>query len=58
MKRTLQYGTKEITFTLAYQNRKSLGIKVRPDTTVHVLAPVDANETEILKKVKAKPRGY
>lgn len=54
MKRSLQYGTKEIAFTLAYQNRKSLGIKVHPDTTVHVSAPVDTNETDILKKVKAK----
>lgn len=54
MKRTLHYGAKEITFTLAYQNRKSLGIKVRPDTTVCVLAPVDAKETDVLKKVKAK----
>jgi len=54
MKGSLQYGTKEIVFTLAYQNRKSLGIKVHPDTTVHVLAPVDTNETDILKKVKAK----
>ena len=54
MKRSLQYGTKEIVFTLAYQKRKSLGIKVHPDTTVHVLAPVDTNETDILKKVKAK----
>ncbi len=54
MKRSLQYGTKEIVFILSYQSRKSLGIKVHPDTSVHVLAPVDANETEILRKVKAK----
>ena len=50
----LQYGTKKIAFTLAYQNRKSLGIKVHPDATVHVLAPVDTIDTDILSKVKAK----
>lgn len=54
MEHYLQYGTKEIAFTLAYQRRKSLGIKVHPDTKVHVLAPVDTNETDVLKKVKEK----
>lgn len=54
MKHHFQFGSKRIDFTLAFQNRKSLGIKVHPDTTVHVLAPDALSETDILKKLKTK----
>ena len=54
MDRNILYGAKKIPFTLTYQNRKSLGIKVHPDITVHVLAPEGTDESEVMKKVKAK----
>jgi predicted metal-dependent hydrolase len=38
----IQFGSKEISFELIYQDRKSLGITVHPDRTVTVKAPLDA----------------
>ncbi len=54
MDRNLIYGAKKIPFTLTYQNRKSLGIKVHPDTSVHVSAPEGTAEKEVMIKVKTK----
>ena len=50
----VQFGARSIWFTTHYADRKSLGIQVHPDGTVHVIAPTDAHHAEILKKVKAK----
>lgn len=39
---SLRYGTTTITYELRYSRRKTLGIQVRPDTTVRVTAPAGA----------------
>ena len=39
---TLLYGTTTITYELRYSRRKTLGIQVRPDTSVRVTAPAGA----------------
>jgi len=54
MKQQLKFGSKVIDFTLQYQERKSLGIKVHPDGTVEVLSPITAKEQDIIKKVRQK----
>lgn len=51
---SIKFGSKQIDFCLTYIKRKSLGIKVHPNTTVEVFAPLDAKEKIILQKVKAK----
>lgn len=53
---SIQYGKIQIDFTLRFSDRKTLGIKVLPDASVHVTAPVDALEEVIFKKVKSKAR--
>ncbi len=54
MQQHFQFGSRRIDFTLAYQKRKSLGIKVHPDSTVHVFAPAESKEADVLKKLKTK----
>lgn len=54
MQHQIKFGSQTIDFSLKYIKRKSLGIKVHPDTTVEVLAPIDTLEIDVLKKVKAK----
>jgi predicted metal-dependent hydrolase len=51
---SIQFGSRTIAFTLLFQNRKTLGIKVFPDSAVQVIAPLDAQEPTILQKVKTK----
>jgi predicted metal-dependent hydrolase len=51
---SIQFGSRTIEFTLLFQARKSLGIKVFPDTAVQVSAPLDTHEQVILQKVKSK----
>lgn len=53
---TLQYGSSTIEYELSFQERKTLGIKVYPDCTVKVLAPLDSNSDKIETKVKEKAR--
>lgn len=52
--RQIQFGTRTITFTIHYADRKSLGLQVHPDCTVHAIAPTDATEAEILKRVQQR----
>lgn len=54
MEKYLDFGTRRINYNLTYKNRKSLGVKVLPDTTVEVIAPESADENEVAKKVRAK----
>jgi predicted metal-dependent hydrolase len=54
MKQQIQFGSKNIAFTLSFVQRKSLTIKVHPDASVQVLAPIDANKQKVLQKVKSK----
>lgn len=52
----IKVGTKTIGYSIEYRERKTLGIKVMPDSSVIVVAPVDANQSEIQKKVNDKAR--
>lgn len=54
MRHQIHFGSKQIDFTLEYQNRRSLGIKVYPNSSVRVLAPANSLEKEVFQKVRAK----
>lgn len=54
MQQSFQYGTKTITFNVSYKPRKTMEISVEPPDTVNVVAPMDATEEVVLKKVKNK----
>ncbi|MDR0834837.1 MAG: M48 family metallopeptidase [Candidatus Symbiothrix sp.] len=51
MMETLIYGTTEITYSIDYSNRKTLGISVNPDGKVIVNAPVDTFKEKIEEKI-------
>lgn len=48
------FGSQEITYELTYKDRKSLGIRVYPDCSVQVIAPLNTSETAIKDKLKSK----
>lgn len=50
----LKYGSTVISFSLIYDERKTLGIKVYPDKSVHVVAPTDSSIEKIEEKVRSK----
>jgi predicted metal-dependent hydrolase len=50
----IKYGSKNITFYLSYSIRKTLRIVVLPSGEVLVMAPMQAEITEINEKVKSK----
>ncbi|WP_372756033.1 M48 family metallopeptidase [Labilibaculum sp.] len=50
----IEYGSTIIEFNLEFAKRKSLGIKVYPDKTVKVIAPLDTDLDNIKQKVKTK----
>lgn len=52
----IKYGQKEISYELIFQDRKTLGIKVFPEGSVKVYAPVDTSNEKIEEKVKEKAR--
>lgn len=54
MQHQLKFGSKTVVFNLEYMKRKSLGIKVHPDSHVEVLAPLAAREEQVFEKVKLK----
>jgi len=57
MTETLQsiaFGSTVIKYSLALQERKTLGIKVYPDGSVKVAAPFDTTEIEIQNYLKKK----
>ena len=56
MRDKIQYGTSLIDYALEYSDRKTLGIKVHPDKSVQVIAPVDASAEDVRVKVKSKAR--
>ena len=49
----IQYGTKQITFSVANRKRKSIAVEVHPDTSVQIKAPLDCN-IDVIKKVVSK----
>lgn len=54
MQHKIKFGSKFIVFNLEYRERKSLGIKVHPDCSVEVLAPIAAKEDQVFERVKIK----
>lgn len=54
MKHSITYGTTIIEYNLEYSDRKTLGIKVHPDSRVDVTAPIDASDNKVKQKVKSK----
>jgi len=54
MEHQLKFGSRVIDFTLQFQERKSLGIKVRPEGTVEVLCPFCAKQKEVIEEVRQK----
>lgn len=54
MTEQIQFGTRVIPFTIHFAARKSMGLQVRPDSSVHAIAPLDTPVADILKKVKLK----
>lgn len=53
-KHIVNFGSKTIEYQLKFQDRKTLGIKVFPDNSVQVLAPLDSGLNEIEAKIKQK----
>ena len=54
MRDKIKYGTSQIDYNLEFAERKTLGIKVHPDKSVQVIAPLDSEMNEVRKKVKGK----
>lgn len=52
--KTIIFGTSRIDYTLSFQERKTLGIKVYPDCSVKVVAPTDTAFEQIQIKIKEK----
>jgi len=52
----LQYGSQEIYYELKRSNRKTLGIEVHPDSSVHIIAPSDSSFEDIEEKVEKRAK--
>jgi predicted metal-dependent hydrolase len=51
---SIKYGTSIIEYSLAFAERKTLGIKVYPDKSVHVIAPTGTSIEKVSEKVHSK----
>ena len=47
----LKYGSTDISFTVTYSERETLGIQVHPDLKVKVIAPTDSSIDQITNTV-------
>jgi hypothetical protein len=54
MREQLQYGTSKIEYALAFARRKTLGIKVYPNQSVEVIAPLESTAGQVKEKLKRK----
>lgn len=52
----IQYGTKQITFSIASRKRKSIAVEVHPDTSVQIKAPFDCSIDDIKKVVSKRSK--
>ncbi|WP_034690463.1 M48 family metallopeptidase [Kaistella palustris] len=52
----IHYGTREIKYKLVFAERKTLGIKVFPDLSVKVTAPLESKIPDIEEKLKLKSK--
>jgi len=50
----LKFGSATVTYSLSFKERKTLGIKVFPDCSVHVISPLQASSEEINTKLKER----
>ncbi|HBM74008.1 MAG TPA: M48 family peptidase, partial [Clostridiaceae bacterium] len=54
MNYSFEYGTRTITFDLAYKKRKTIEIGIIPPDKVYAIAPIGTQEDIVLGKVKSK----
>lgn len=54
--RHVTYGSERIEFLLSRRERKTLAITVHPDLRVEVIAPVEAEEVAIFRRVQSRAR--
>lgn len=52
----IQYGTKEIRFSVVIRKRKSIAVEVHPDTTVQIKAPLECSIDDIKKVVSKRSK--
>ncbi|TXD84947.1 M48 family metallopeptidase [Subsaximicrobium wynnwilliamsii] len=52
----IQYGSQEIFYELKRSNRKTLGIEVHPDSSVHIIAPTESSFQDIEQKVEKRAK--
>lgn len=52
----IQYGTKQITFSVESRKRKSIAVEVHPDTSVQIKAPLDCSIGDIKKVVSKRSK--
>lgn len=50
----ITYGTTTIDYTLTYADRKTLGVRVKPDISVEVIAPLGATNEKIKERLLTK----
>ena len=53
-KSKIQFGSKEISYTTQYQERKTLGITVHPDCSITVKAPIEAPKSKVEEKIRKR----
>lgn len=53
-KEQIEYGNKVIEFNLCMEERKSLAIKIMPDSSINIKAPFESSHNKIIDKVKTK----
>lgn len=53
-KHFIKFGESTIEYTLNFAERKTLGIKVHPDKSVHVIAPIGSDMSKIEEKIRTK----
>jgi predicted metal-dependent hydrolase len=52
----VNYGSERIDFLLSRRERKTLAITVHPDLRVEVVAPLDAEETAVIERVRKRAK--
>jgi predicted metal-dependent hydrolase len=50
----IKFGSETIEYTLQYTNRKTLGITIKPDMSVHVTSPMDVPQDRIKERLRLK----
>lgn len=51
---SFQFGTRKIAYTLSFEQRKTLGIRVHPDCSVRVIAPFGTPVDKIVEHVRKR----